>query len=280
MKPIKRYLEYILFPHRKIDKEALAKRLHHKTILITGASFGIGEALCYQLADIDCQLILVARTAEKLEAIKQQLATKKATIKLFSVNLSDDKQLSEFITELSQFTIDIFVNNAGKSICRPIMQSLDRYHDFQRTMQLNYVAPVKLCLALIPQLQKNKGQIINVSAINVLLAPTPYWAAYQASKTAFDQWLGCAKSELAINEIVVSSLYLPLVRTRMIAPTRAYQHVPVMEVEQAATRISKLLLNRKAYSKPWWSIFGQLGSVFLLRLWLKITEYYLRKKND
>ena len=248
--------------------------------MITGASFGIGEALTYQLADIDCQLVLVARTVEKLELIKQQLTTKKAVVHIFAVNLSDERQLHEFVKKLSLFNIDIFINNAGKSICRSIMQSLDRYHDFQRTMQLNYVAPVKLCLALIPQLQKSKGQIINVSAINVLLAPTPHWAAYQASKAAFDQWLGCAHSELAVNHITVSSLYLPLVRTRMIAPTKAYQHAPAMHVEQAAIRISKLVLSRKAYDKPWWCLLGQLGSILLLRLWLKVTQHYLRKKND
>lgn len=280
MKLIKGCVEAILFPTQKVDKELLATRLHSKTLLITGASFGIGEALCYQLADIDCRLILVGRTAEKLALIKQQLATSKAKVHIFSANLADDHQLELFIKELAQFNIDIFINNAGKSICRSIMQSLDRAHDFQRTMQLNYFAPVNLCLALIPQLQKNKGQIINVSAVNVLLAPTPYWAAYQASKAAFDQWLGCASSELAANDIAVSSLYLPLVRTRMIAPTKAYQNAPTMKVEQAAIRISKLMVNRKAYDKPWWSTFGQLASVLLWPLWLKITGYYLRKKND
>jgi short-subunit dehydrogenase len=279
MNAIKRCLEFILFPPIKVNKALLTQRLHHKTVLITGATFGIGEALCYQIADIDCRLILVARTTEKLETIKQQITSQKATVHVFSVNLSDEQQLNEFIKILSQFTIDIFINNAGKSICRPIMQSLDRYHDFQRTMQLNYFAPVKLCLALIPELQKNKGQIINVSAINVLLAPTPYWAAYQASKTAFDQWLNCASSELAINKITVSSTYLPLVKTRMIAPTKAYQQAPAMRAEQAAMRINNLLINRKTYYKPWWSIWAQLTSVLLYPLWLKITQYYLRNKK-
>lgn len=280
MKAIRRCLEYVLFPPIRVNRQALTERLHHKTLLITGATFGIGEALCYQLADIDCRLILVGRTAEKLEAIQQQLANQKVTLHIFAVNLSDEQQLNEFIKILSQFTIDIFINNAGKSICRPIMQSLDRYHDFERTMELNYAAPVKLCLALIPQLQRNKGQIINVSAINVLLAPTPYWSAYQASKAAFDQWLSCATSELAVHNITVSSLYLPLVRTRMIAPTKSYQQAPAMKTEQAAMRINKLLINRKAYHKPWWSIWGQLTSVLLWPLWLKMTQYYLRHKND
>lgn len=273
-------LEYILFPTRRIDNSALAKKIYHKTVLITGASFGIGEALCQRLANIECHLILVARTEQKLIEIKQQLANKKAMITVFSVDLSNEQQLNDFISQLSLCNIDIFVSNAGKSICRSIMLSLERYHDFQRTIQLNYLAPVKLCLALIPQLQSNKGQIINVSAINVLLAPTPFWAAYQASKTAFDQWIGCVQSELSLHNIAVSSLYLPLVRTRMIAPTKAYQHVPAMTTDQASIRIIQLILNRKTYDKPWWSLAAQLSSVIFLRLWLLITRYYLRRKHN
>lgn len=277
---IKPWLEYILFPTRKLDFNALAAEIQHKTILITGASFGIGEALCYRLADIDCHLILAARTEEKLQTIKQQLMNKKATVTIFTVDLANAQQCDAFITQLSDYHIDIFVSNAGKSICRPVMQSLDRYHDFHRTMQLNYVAPVKLCLALIPQLQKNKGQIINVSAVNVLLAPAPFWAAYQASKTAFDQWIGCVQSELSLHNIAVSSLYLPLVKTRMIAPTKAYQHMPAMTADQASVRIIQLMLNRRNYDKPWWSLAAQLSSVIFRRLWFTLTRYYLRHKHD
>jgi NAD(P)-dependent dehydrogenase (short-subunit alcohol dehydrogenase family) len=103
---------------------------------------------------------------------------------------------------------------------------LQRAHDFERTIQLNYLAPVKLCLALIPKLQQTHGQIINVSAINVLMAPTVNWAAYQASKTVFDQWLRCASAELENQHIKISTAYLPLIRTRMIEPTQIYNHAP------------------------------------------------------
>lgn len=273
-------IERILFPSVKINKTLLTQKLQNKTIVITGGSFGIGEQLCRQLAEIDCQLILVARTTEKLKQIQQELLNKPATIHIFSANLSDEFQLDQLIIYLQNYSIDIVINNAGKSICRPIMKSLDRYHDFQRTMQLNYFSPVKLCLALIPQLQRNKGHFINISAVNVLLAPTVYWAAYQASKAAFDQWLRCAQAELLINEIKVSTAYLPLVKTRMIEPTAAYQHVPTMSRQQAADHICQLMINQKEYYKPWWALLGQLSSVFFATVWLKLMQFYLKKNKS
>ncbi|CAI3933818.1 Short-chain dehydrogenase (YqjQ) [Commensalibacter communis] len=276
---MKRIIEIILFPKVKINQALLADKLHKKTIVITGGSFGIGEQLCRQLSEIDCHLIIVARTKEKLQQIQQELQNKPAAIYIFSADLSDEVQLDQFIKYLQQYSVDIMINNAGKSICRPIMKSLDRFHDFQRTMQLNYFAPVKLCLALIPQLQKNKGHIINISAVNVLLAPTAYWAAYQASKTAFDQWFRCAEAELLIKGIKVSTAYLPLVRTRMIEPTAAYQHAPTMSRQQAADHICQLIIEQRAYYKPWWTLLGQVSSVFFARAWADLMQFYLKKKR-
>lgn len=273
------FLSNVLFPVFKPDFSRLAQRLHHKTIIITGASYGIGEALSYILADIDCRLILLARTTEKLQTIQHQLSTKKAQIEIFPIDLRNNEQIDHFLNHIEHNQIDILINNAGHSICRPIMQSLHRLHDFERTMQLNYFAPVKLCLALIPKLQQTLGQIINVSAINVLLAPTVNWAAYQASKTAFDQWLRCASAELENQNIKISTAYLPLVRTRMIEPTKLYDHVLALQPQQAATIICRLLLTRKHHYKPWWTIPAQLASVLFNPIWQKINYFYVKRKQ-
>ena len=261
-------LNKILFPIIKPKSQKLEQQLYKKTIIITGASYGIGESLCKLIANIDCHLILVARTKDKLEEIKISLSNQKATIELYAVDLRDVKQLNEFLDFIQSYHIDIFVNNAGISICRSIMQSLDRRHDFERTIKLNYLAPVSLCLALIPKLAQSHGQIINVSAINVLLAPTVNWAAYQASKTAFDQWLKCASPELKNQHINVSTAYLPLVKTRMILPTKAYQYFPALTPIQAATIICRLLQTKKRQYKPWWMIIGQIVSVLFYGIWL------------
>ncbi|MBK5143051.1 SDR family NAD(P)-dependent oxidoreductase [Budviciaceae bacterium BWR-B9] len=273
--------KYLLFPYRQPDKSALNRYLQNKTILITGASYGIGEAVAERLANCQVRLILVARTAEKLRQIQQRLNARSADCHIFSCDLTNETQCAELLHQLQQFgNIDIFINNAGKSICRPLMDSLDRLHDFQRTIRLNYLAPVQLCLGLIPMLEKTQGQIINISALNVLLAPTPYWAAYQASKTAFDQWLRCAEPELKLASIAVSSLYFPLVKTRMITPVYANKPVPALSVEQAADIICRALLTRKPCIRPWWTLLAQVTSVIFHRLWAGCCGYYLKRKSD
>lgn len=268
----------MLFYVHKPNIRRLTQRLKHKTIIITGASYGIGESLCYLLADIDCNLILVARTVDKLRELKQRLTMSKAKVDIYAADLRDQEQIDGFIKYIQNLPVDIFINNAGKSICRPVMQSLDRQHDFERTIKLNYLTPVQLCLALIPKLQLSKGHIINVSAVNVLFAPAVNWSAYQASKTAFDQWLRSAMPELHNRQIKVSTAYLPLVKTRMIEPTKAYQNLPALQPKQAATIISYLLQTQKRQYKPWWAMIVQLAGVLFNGIWFKLNCYYIKRK--
>lgn len=271
-------LNFLLFYVHKPNIRRLTQRLKHKTIIITGASYGIGESLCYLLADIDCNLILVARTVDKLRELKQRLTMSKAKIDIYAADLRDQEQIDGFIKYIQNLPVDIFINNAGKSICRPVMQSLDRQHDFERTIKLNYLTPVQLCLTLIPKLQQSKGHIINVSAVNVLFAPAVNWSAYQASKTAFDQWLRSAMPELHNRQIKVSTAYLPLVKTRMIEPTKAYQNLPALQPKQAATIISYLLQTQKRQYKPWWAMIVQLAGVLFNGIWFKLNCYYIKRK--
>lgn len=258
--------EHFLFPPTRLDQSKLAEEIESKTVLITGASYGIGESLVYALSKSGAHLILVARTAEKLETIKSKLEAEGGKVTIFPVDLTKTEEVENLLNELNELPggIDIFISNAGKSIRRPLLESLDRYHDFTRTMALNYFGPVRLALGLVPVLRKNRGQIINISAVNVTLIPAPFWAAYQASKTAFDQWFRCAAPELEAIGIRATSIYLPLVRTRMIEPTAEYKNAPAMSPEHVARIICRVIYTKKSYA-PWWLFFGQLGSVILRR---------------
>ena len=271
--------ELLLFPRKRISSTRLKTFLQHKTILITGASYGIGEATARLLAIYEVTLILTARTKEKLESIRKQLEKLGATVYVFPADLYDIKQtekLLEFILQ-SGLCIDIFISNAGKSICRPVEESLERFHDVTRTMSLNYYAPVRLTLGLIPLLKHTKGQIIHISAINVLFPPAPYWAAYQASKTAIDQWFRSTALELKPAGIHITSIYLPLVQTRMIEPTKAYRNMPAMNVEQAATIIARCILKRKKMFKPWWCTVSQWISFVFERQWQYFSGRFIKK---
>jgi short-subunit dehydrogenase len=182
---LKTFFERLLFPNVTIRKSKLSDRVSGKTIVITGASYGIGEQLALLLSHYKVHLILIARTAEKLEAISDTVIKNGSQCTIIKANLYMENEVENAITEIKNIPggIDVFISNAGKSIMRSLSSSLDRYHDFTRTNSLNYLAPVKLLLAVTPLLKVAGGQIINVSAINVLLLPAPKWAAYQASKT-------------------------------------------------------------------------------------------------
>jgi short-subunit dehydrogenase len=272
-------IEYLLFPPTMLNGNIIRQRLEGKTVLITGASYGIGEALAYMLAPTGAKLLLVARTEEKLVAVQRAITQMGGIAVYFAKDLTRQDQIEELIGEIQEITsgIDIVVNNAGKSICRPLYESLERYHDFTRSMAINYFGPVQLLLSLLPMVERKQGHIINVSAINVLLAPAPHWAAYQSSKTAFDQWFRCAAPELHVRGIVTTSIYFPLVRTRMIAPTALYQKMPAMSAEHAARKICKAICTQQRKVAPWWLVWGQLASVIFRRQWEWLAARYLKK---
>lgn len=262
-------IEHLLFPPARFDAQKLAEVVDGKTVLLTGATFGIGESVVELLSKTAAHLILVARTAEKLEEIKATIEREKPNSKvtIFAVDLTKDEEIETLVDNLHRLPngVDVFINNAGKSIRRSLFESLERFHDYTRTMNLNYFAPVKLMLALVPILRENRGHVINISAVNVLLIPAPFWTAYQSSKTAFDQWFRSAAPEIEAVEIATTSIYLPLVRTRMIESTAEYKNAPAMASEHVAKIICRAIYTRRRIFKPWWLIFGQIASVVFRR---------------
>lgn len=228
-----------------INEGRLRQAVEGKTVLITGASSGIGRETALLLYKFGAELLLVGRNEERLREVA--LATKG---KMFLMDLRLEENRRQLCQEIAQ--LDIFIHNAGLSIHRSIYDSLDRAHDFKRTMAINYEAPVELMLHFIPLLDVSKGQIVNVSTINTKFRPIAKWAAYQASKAAFDTWLRAVAQEVGHT---VSTIYLPLVRTPMIAPTKKYNNVPAMTSETAARRIARLLYTKKKEDMPWWLPF-------------------------
>lgn len=264
-----RLIEHLLFPPTWVSWGRLDRAVRGKSVLITGASYGIGEALALRLGAMGAHLVLVGRTEERLLAVQAEVRSLGGQAEVFVADLRDATAVDALVTSLRARPqgLDIFVNNAGKSIRRSIWDSLDRLHDFTRTMAINYHGPVQLCLGLIPLLAARGGHIINVSALNVLLVPAPKWAAYQASKTAFDQWLRSVGPELQARGVATSSIYLPLVRTRMIEPTAHYRDAPAMSREHVVAILGRCIYRRSRRFQPWWVVWAELGSVLGRRLW-------------
>lgn len=273
-------MKLLFFPFLWFSQSKLRQRLAGKTVLITGASYGIGECLAEALADTGAHLLLVARTADKLVEVQRKVEARGGRADVFACDLTDVKQVESLLEKLHAHPggIDVVVNNAGKSIRRSIFDSLDRLHDFSRTMNLNYFGPVQLLLSLIPMLVSKQGHVINVSAVNVLLVPAPKWAAYQASKTAFDQWFRCVGPELNARGVATTSIYLPLVRTRMIEPTKEYDRVPAMQPEDVARLICRSINSRRRTYAPYWMLAAQLASVLFRWPWEVIVTRRLRRR--
>ncbi len=274
-------LDFFLFPPKRLSLPALRRKTAYHSILITGASYGIGAATAQLLAAPHVHLILVARSADRLQLLQKELVQQGATVQCLPTDLTCPEQVERLLQTLTNLPkgLDVVISNAGHSILRSIHPAKTRLHDFERTIDLNYLAPVRLLLPLLDGLEARGGQIINVSAVNVLLLPAPYWSAYQASKTAFDQWFRAVAPEMRARGVQCSSAYLPLVRTRMIAPTKAYQKAPAMSAEQAARVLGQLLLHRHHQFQPWWAAWAILGSALFRRPWEWACTQWIKRRE-
>ena len=230
--------------------EILARSLEDavtgRVILITGASSGIGKSAAVKLGRAGGEILLVARTEEKLQEVRRQIEAVGGTGHVHPCNLADIDDIDRMANEVLEQhgAVDILINNAGKSIRRSVSRTYDRFHDYQRTMQLNYFGPVKLILALLPEMRERKsGHIINISTIG-LQVNTPRFAAYVASKAALDAFSRSMAPEVIGDGVHVTTVYMPLVRTPMIAPTKIYDRFPTLSPEQAAELITEAVRKR------------------------------------
>lgn len=224
------YLASIIWNAKSIFSfnEALRQRLKGKTVLITGASSGIGELASYRLAEAGAKVLMVARSAEKLNAMAADIIAKGGKAHAYPGDLSDledcDRICREALADHGQ--IDILINNAGRSIRRSVKFSLDRFHDYQRTMQINYFAAIRMAMNILPgMLARNEGHIINVSTLGVQTCPARF-SAYLGSKWALEGWSWVTANELAHTNINISTINYPLVSTPMIAPSKVYKYMP------------------------------------------------------
>lgn len=264
------WLQSILFPHQKLNKNHL-DFFEGKTVLITGASYGIGFEISKLIASQKTNLILIARTQEKLQELQNYcLQTGALTCSIFVCDFYQLEQVKELSDKLkNQFSkIDIWISNAGKSIMRSFEHSKDRWQDIERSIHVNFLSPVYLIQNCFSLLNHQNTVLVNVSALNVKMPATPHWAAYQSSKTAFDQWCQSNAAEWKQKGIKLKNAYLPLVETRMSEPNPQYAQMPKMSAHQAAIKIIRLISSNKSTYQVWWA-FGLIFLFPFKKLWAK-----------
>ncbi len=219
-----------------------------RIIVITGASSGIGEQAALQLAARGANVCLVARRADELARVQQQILSEGGRADIYAADLSVDGEVDRCAATIlaKHGRVDVLVNNAGRSIRRSIRQSLDRDHDFQRTMQINYFAAVRLSMRLLPQMiERGDGHILNVTSM-AIQAATPGYAAYVASKCALEGYSRVLASEMADRGVHVTLIRYPLVRTPMSQATDVYKKLPLMKPDRAARWIVRAVDQRPA----------------------------------
>ena len=231
-------------------------KLAGKVVMVTGSSAGIGLESARKFAANEATVILVARTLSKLEEQVEIIRKQGGEAYAYACDLSDmddiDRMAKEVLKDFDH--VDILVNNAGRSIRRAVMESLDRFHDYERTMQLNYFGCVRLINALLPAMVEQKsGQIINISSIGCL-TNAPRFAAYVASKSALDAFSRSLSSEVKKDKIDITTIYMPLVRTAMIAPTKIYNYAPSWSVDKASSLVVDAAINKTKRVK---TVMGQ-----------------------
>jgi NAD(P)-dependent dehydrogenase (short-subunit alcohol dehydrogenase family) len=254
------YWERTYSPDRRKDKQ-LARAIKGKTVMITGASSGIGRATALRVGAAGGRVILVARGVEKLEQTKMEIEDLGGQAFVHRCDLADISDIERMAKEVLQEhgRVDVLVNNAGRSIRRSIALSYDRFHDFERTIQLNYLGTIKLIMGVLPGMVENKrGHVINVSSIGVQTNP-PRFSAYVASKAALDAFTRVAGTETIGDNVHFTTIHMQLVRTPMIAPTKIYDAFPTISPEEAADLICEAIRSKPKQINTRLGTFGEVA---------------------
>lgn len=266
---------------RASDPDRLHDAVSGATVLVTGASFGIGAATARKLASAGATVLLAARSADKLDELTATIAADGGHAVSYPADISDEAAVAELAERIcaQHGAPDIVVNNAGKSIRRSLHEQYERPHDFDRTIGVNYLGPIRLLLELLPEMRRRgNGHIVNVSSVGVRTPPGPRWGAYQASKGAFDMWLRSVAPELHADGVDVTSVYFGLINTRMMEPTKSLRNAPGLSAEQAADIVTKAITDRPRTIAPWWLWPAEVATVVLRAPVERATQVWWRRR--
>jgi NAD(P)-dependent dehydrogenase (short-subunit alcohol dehydrogenase family) len=261
------YWERHLDPDLHIDR-TLRGTVGGKVVLITGGSSGIGLAAAHKFAEAGAITLICGRDQDKLDEACVQAKARGYQFLAYAVDISEAEACASFVARVTRDHggVDFLINNAGRSIRRAIESSYDRFHDYERTMQLNYFGSLRVTTGFLPgMVARHKGHVVNISSIGVL-TNAPRFSAYVASKAALDAWTRCASSEFADQGVTFTTINMPLVRTPMIAPTGLYNNVPTLAPEEAADMVAQACIFKPVRIATRLGITGQILHAALPRV--------------
>ena len=237
------------------SQENLRSAVEGKVVLVTGASSGVGEASAVRLGAAGATVLLVARRAELLEQLRDGIVASGGSAYAYPTDMADVEAVGAMAEQVlaDHGHVDVVVSNAGLSIRRWISDSYDRFHDFQRTIDVNYLGPVRLLLGLLPSMrERGEGHIVNIATTGVDMPPVQ-WSAYIASKNAMETWLRGVAPEIRADGVTTTSIHLQMVRSPMLGPFRMWRYMPGMSPDEAARMVSRAIVDRPRTISPWWA---------------------------
>lgn len=273
----------VVNPRGLTDQAALRRAVAGRVVLVTGASYGLGEATALTLGRAGATVLVVARTQDKLDTVVRQVHEEGGQAQAYAVDLTDPQAVDELVSQvLADYgQVDVLVNNAGKSMRRSVALQYDRPHDFTRMLGVNYLGPVRLVLGFLPSMrERGEGLIVNVSTIGVRIPPGPRWGVYQSTKGAFDTWLRSITPEIAADGVDVSTLYMALMYTRMSAPTPSMRQLPGLDPDEAADLVSNAIVKRPREIAPWWVGPAELAGTAARRPMAHLMRAMFRLSED
>jgi NAD(P)-dependent dehydrogenase (short-subunit alcohol dehydrogenase family) len=259
-----------------------ASPLQGRRVLVTGASSGIGEATALAVAARGGRVLLAARRVDELDRVAAVIRSADGEAWTHPCDLTDDAAVKALVQDVlaEHGGVDMIVNNAGRSIRRSLAASYDRMHDFERTMEINYFAPLRLMLGLLPSMvEQGHGHVVNVLSWGVQVK-APKFTAYLASKTALDVFSRIAGRELYADGVTFTNVRMPLVRTEMIGPTEVYGKARALSPEQAAQRIVRALEDRPLTIDTAVGRFAELFNLAAPRLSDAVVHHVSRRFPD
>jgi NAD(P)-dependent dehydrogenase (short-subunit alcohol dehydrogenase family) len=253
-----------------------------KRVLVPGASSGIGEATSTAVADRGATVLLVARRGAELDRVRAAIEARGGRATAYVCDLTDFDAVDALVKRVlaDHRGVDYLVNNAGRSIRRSLALTQDRFHDFERTMAVNYFGPVRLTMGLLPSMRaQGFGHVVNIGTWGVQMK-APKFSAYIASKTALDTWSRIAGRETYADGVTFTNIRFGLVQTPMVVPTAAYENRNALTPEQAATRVVRALEDRPVTVDNVAARVGELLNIVAPRLSDALMNRYDRRFPD
>lgn len=225
--------------------------LSGRTVLVTGASAGIGHEVAVRLGAARARVLLLARREAELQAVAQQIRTQGGQAAVYVADLSKPEDVQDVIERIrtAHPELHAVVSNAGRSIRRSAFRAAEK-RDLERSLAVNVTGPAALLLGLLP-LCPPGAVLVSVSTVSAKPPAGPRWGSYQGSKAGFDVWFQSLGAELQVHGVRCVSVYLPLTRTGMSAPTY-HPLTPALSAREAAESVGFALIRPVTRVAPWW----------------------------